>query len=252
VQGTDPQHRFACIRTAVRVLAVATTSAQPGEGAFDTPTFGEQHNACATRRVSHHCQAPVALRCRCDPVVACMIMVLVIGLYHCQTRGGLRTPVLQNLWSGDRVIDSGTAHQAHQQPPQSIDADVTLSPGDLLAAVLPPFPSTLGRFHRLTLDTGGAGRGLVRGGLLLLDVLAPRVHHVLPRAIVSPLGNTLGDRAFGKHVVRQHIPLTAGSVAGQDGVVRTSRISNSRGRPPGFAGGISGWRIAHGSSVRSD
>jgi len=67
-------------------------------------------------------------------------MILVIGPYHFQTRVGLRTQVLQNLWSGDRVIDSGTAYKERQHKPQSIDADVAFRPVIFLPPSYPRSP----------------------------------------------------------------------------------------------------------------
>src|SRR5262249_26163160 len=127
-----------------------------------------------------------------------MIMVLVIGPYHCQTWGGFRPQGPQSLGGGDRVIDRGTAHKEDQQKPQRIDTNVAVSSGDLLAAVIPALPSTLGGFHRLPINTSGTWCRLVRGGLLLSHLLAQGVHHVLPRPIVSPLRKILIGGAFGK------------------------------------------------------
>src|SRR5215510_13322551 len=236
VQGTDLQHRFACIRTTLIVFAVATTPTQPGEGAFDHPTFGQQHEAFAFRRASHHFQTPGAFGFCGAPVVERMIMVLVIGPYHFQTWVGGSPQVLQNLGGGDRVIDSGTAHKEDQQQPQRIDTDVAFSSGDFLAAVIPSLPATLGGFHRLTINTGSTWCRLLRGGLVLSDLLAQRVHHMLPRPIVSPLRKILISGAFRKQVVRQHVPLATSAVEVQDGVDDFTHINFTRA-----SSGLSRW-----------
>ena len=59
---------------------------------------------------------------------------------------------------------------------------------------------------------GGTGRGLVRGGLLLADGGAERVHQVLPGAIVAPLREVCLDCALGQQIVWEHVPLAACTV----------------------------------------
>jgi hypothetical protein len=173
----------------------------------------------------------MALGFRFDPIVEGMMMGLAIGPDHFQTEIGLRPQVLQNLWGGDRVIDGGTTHQEPPQKPPGGDTDVTLSSGDCLAAVIAPFSPALSGFYRLTIDTGGAWCGLLQRGLQLSDLLTQGVHQVLPCAIVSPLRKLLIDGAFGKQVVRQHVPLAARSIEVQDDVDDFTHIHLTRASP---------------------
>src|SRR2546422_4448539 len=76
VNGTDPQHRCACVCATLIILAVTTTTSEPSTSAFHHPTFGQQDEALAPFRTSHHCQAPVARGLRFDPLVETLIMVL--------------------------------------------------------------------------------------------------------------------------------------------------------------------------------
>jgi hypothetical protein len=42
------------------------------------------------------------------------------------------------------------------------------------------------------------------------------VHHPLPSSIVSPLGEVVVNRALGRQIVRQHVPLAAAAVEVED------------------------------------
>jgi len=54
--------------------------------------------------------------------------------------------------------------------------------------------------------------------LLFADLGAQCLHHLLPRAIVSPLRKVVIDGALGQQIVGQHVPLATRAVEVQDGV----------------------------------
>ena len=116
-----------------------------------------------------------------------MIMVLVIGPHHFQARIRVQPQVLEHLRSGYCIVEGGTADEDHQQKSQDIDANMAFAARDFLAAILATLATLFRHLHRLAVDAGGTGGGLVRGGLLLADGGAEHVHQALPRAIVAPL-----------------------------------------------------------------
>ena len=147
-----------------------------------------------------------------------MLMVLVIGPYHCQTRIRRQPQVLEHLRSGYRIIEGGTADEDHHQQPQDIDADMAFAARDFLAAIIAALAALFRRLHRWAVEAGGTGGGLVRGGLLLADGGAERVHQALPRAIVAPLREVFIDWALGQEIVWKQVLLAACAVEVKDGV----------------------------------
>jgi hypothetical protein len=120
-------------------------------------------------------------------------MLLALGPSHCQTWRGRQLHMLQDVGSGSRIVEGGTAHKDDQQQPQDIDTDVAFAARDLLAAILATLATLCGRFHRLTLDTRRTWGGLLRGRLLFADCGAQGIQHLLPRAVVSPLRKVFID-----------------------------------------------------------
>src|SRR4029453_3669510 len=127
-----------------------------------------------------------------------MIMILAIGPYHFQTWIGRKRQMLQDVGSGYRIVEGCTADKDDQQQPQDIDTDVAFATLDFLAAIIATLATLFGRLHRLTIDTRSTWGWLPRGRLLLADVGAQCIHHLLPRAIVSPLRKVFIDGALGQ------------------------------------------------------
>ena len=97
-----------------------------------------------------------------------------------------------------------------------------LHAADLLAPVVAPLAADLGPLDRLAVDARGPRLGLMPGGLA--DLTPQGVHHVLPGAVVAPLGEVVVDGALGREVVRQHVPLAARTVDVEDGVEDLSHV----------------------------
>src|SRR5262245_21559279 len=157
-----------------------------------------------------------------------MIMILAISPDHFQPWIGRTRQMLQDVGSGYGIVQSCTADKDDQQQPQDIDTDVAFASLDLLAASIATLAPLFGRLHRLTIDTGGTWRWLFRRRLLPPDLSAQRVHHALPRAIVSPLRNVVIDGALGQQVVWQHVPLAPGAIEVQDSVDDFAHVHRSR------------------------
>ena len=150
--------------------------------------------------------------------------------------------MLQDVGSGHRIVEGGTADQDDQQQPQDIDTDVAFAARSFLPPSCHARP-LFGRLHRSTIERAALGVGSCEGACCG----GPRragIHHMLPRAIVSPLRKVfidvlLGSRSCGSmshwHPVRLRYRM----------VLMISRMSTARGRPPGFAGGKSGYKIFH-------
>jgi hypothetical protein len=127
---------------------------------------------------------------------------------------------------------------------------MALAPLALLAAVIPAFGTApLGGLDRVTVDAYGAGPGLTSRGHA--DRRAHGLHHLRPGPVVTPLGQIGIDRAFGKQVMRQHIPWATTAVLRQDrgdhvapvDRARTPATLGSRGRNQRFHDGP--WLVRH-------
>jgi hypothetical protein len=120
VKSTDAQHRFAGVRAPLAVLAVATTTAKPGERAVDHPTFRQRDESLASRRTPDDFHAPVARRRGGNPRVELMLMVLVSSPSHGQARLVLRAPWLQPLRRGGASSRAARlTPTAHSHPSRS-------------------------------------------------------------------------------------------------------------------------------------
>jgi len=115
--------------------------------------------------------------------------------------------VLEHLRSGYGIVEGGTADEDHQQKSQDIDAAMAFAARDFLATILATLATLCRRLHRLAVEAGGTGGGLVRGGLRLADCGAERVHQALPCAIVAPLREVCIDGALGQQIVWEQVPL---------------------------------------------
>ncbi len=128
---------------------------------------------------------------------------------------------------GDTIVNASGGNQHGNQKPQRIDQQMPLAPLDFLASVITPcLTAHLGGLHRLTVDAHRAGSGLA--AFLGTNLHSQRIEELGPGAVVSPLGEILVNGAFGKQVVRKHIPLTTGTVKVQDRVDDFSHVDFAR------------------------
>src|SRR5215510_7000653 len=157
-----------------------------------------------------------------------MIMILAISPYHCQTWIGRTRQMFQDVGSGYRIVEGGTADKDDQQQPQDIDTDVAFAARDFLAAIIATLATLCGRLHRLTIDTRSPWGWLLRGRLLFADLGAQCIHYLLPRAIVSPLRKVFIDGALGQQIVWEQVPLAPCAVEVQNGVDDFAHVHRSR------------------------
>ena len=114
----------------------------------------------------------------------------------------------QNLGSG-AVMDVGRMHAVLQQIALRINEKMALAALDLFAAIIAARSAHLGGLDRLAIDDRrcrlrcAADRAAV--------TLAQNLGHVLPGAILAPLGIVVEDGAPRWILVRQHPPLRPGA-----------------------------------------
>ena len=145
-------------------------------------------------------------------------MIFAIGPYHFQTRVARTPQVLEDLGRGHRIIHGGTTDKDHHQQPQDSNADGAFAPRDFLAALIATLATRCRRLHRVAIDAGGTGGGLVRGCLVHAHFSAQHIQYALPRAVAAPLRKVFIGSTFGKQSVQQPIPLAARAIEGQDSV----------------------------------
>jgi len=127
---------FAAFRECFVVLAQAAVASEPGEGSFDDPALGQDHEARQVVAAFDDLQDPASqLPCPLDQLAG----VPAVG------PDPLEPPELADQ-SGQRplrpvaVLDVGRMHDHNQQQAQGVYDDVTLAPVDLLARVVAPRP----------------------------------------------------------------------------------------------------------------
>src|SRR6266404_852755 len=103
---------------------------------------------------------------------------------------------------------------------------MTLASLDLLAAVVADRPAHLGALDRLGVDAVGAGACLP--ACLLADMLAERVQDFLPGAVFLPGNKVIPDGTLGRQIVRQIVPLTAGTGLIHQGVDHLAQVHLAR------------------------
>src|SRR5207247_404157 len=125
------------------------------------------------------------------------------------------------------IIQSGTRPDDGHQQTQRIDAQMPLAPFDFLPTVLPALgTSYLGGLDRLALEAGSTGGGLA--SRFHTSPFAPCLDQPGPGSVVAPLGKGVISGALGQHIVREHIPLTATAIEGENRVEYFSHVYLAR------------------------
>jgi hypothetical protein len=229
---------------------VATTTSKPGAGAFHHPTCWSPDKPWAPGGTPHHCQAPLARCCRVDPRVERMILACVIGPDYFQARRGRGRQRLQHPPGGHRVIDAARLTMTANSSPQTSTLTGRLRPWMFLPPSSPRSPPCsvvctdwLSRLAALVVDAfaGACGMRTVARRASIMCCHVPSWHH----GEKSSQTVRWESRSCGRMSPWQPVRLR------ERRVLRTSRLSTSRGRPPGLAGRLSGGKMAHGSSGRS-
>ena len=145
----------------------------------------------------------------------------------------IRRQTTQDLGSDRSVIKSRRRNDHDQQQAQAVNDDVTLHPGDLLAAIMTPRTPDLAPLDRLAVDRGDPRCRVVASGDP--DLSDQGVLDLVPGAVVPPVSEVVVDGALGGEVVGEHIPLATSPVDVEDGVEDFPHIHLPR--PPGLLRG---------------
>src|SRR5512135_3808847 len=105
---------------------------------------------------------------------------------------------------------------------------MSLHAGQLLAPVVAPLASHLGPLDRLAVEAPGTGARLP--AVRHPDLLPEGVPDPLPSAVVPPRGEVVVDRALGRQVMREHVPLAARAVEVEEGVEHLPHPANTHAK----------------------
>ena len=222
----DLNHGGARFDRAFVVLAMPSAATVPGIRSFHHPSFFQRSEAFRLCGAHLHLDPPVG-SIRVHPSGELMVVVLAVPEDRLQPQKLLGGDLREQLRSGRAVVDARGGDQHRDQQTERIDQQMPLPTLDFLAAVVAPlFPADLGRLHRLAVDAGRAGgRVAARRDA---NLRPQRVDQLLPRAVVAPLGKVVVDRALGKQVVRQHVPLATAAIDKQNRVDDLAQIGLPR------------------------
>ena len=187
------------------------------------------------------------------PGLESVIVVLVVPEDRLEARKGRGREQREELRGSAAIIPPCAGDQDGAEEPQRVHQEMALTALHALAAVIPALRAAdLGGLDRLPLNTDRARRGLTSRGHARL--FASRRDHLVPRAVVTPLGNVVIGRTLGEEIVGQHIPLTTTPMEIPHRVedfppIDLARAPSSRAW---LGGGSSGSTRVHCSSVSSE
>src|SRR4051812_39997859 len=124
------------------------------------------------------------------------------------------------------IIEVASRHGHYQQQTHGVYQDVTLATLDLLAAVVADIPAHFRRLDRLGVDAGGAGCFFSPCGRA--DLPTQGIEDLLPGAIFLPGNEVIPNGTLGEKVVRQIVPLAAGTSLILDRVDHLAQIHRTR------------------------
>jgi hypothetical protein len=116
---------------------------------------------------------------------------------------------LQQEFGTCAIMDVDGLHLVHQQRALGVDEQMTLSALGLLAAIVPARSAYLSGFDRLAVDDCRCRRR--RPADCAAIALAQDLSHVLPGAVLAPLGIVVEDSRSAWILVRQLPPFGAGA-----------------------------------------
>src|SRR6266436_3180677 len=210
---TDLDHSSTGFYTALIVLTVPSIPAMPGIRPLNHPAFLQRREALRACRTHLDFDAPAGTMLG-HPGVEGVIVRLLIRKNRLQTRQILGSDMAKQDRGCDPIIETSAGNQDGQQHPQRIDQQMPLAAFDVLAPIIPALrASPLGGLARLTLDAGSTGGRLTPCGHT--NPLAQGPDQLRPCPIVTPLGKIVIDGTLGQHIMRQHIPLAATAVQGE-------------------------------------
>ena len=201
------------------------------------PAFLQRREAFRPLWTRRHLDAPTGSMLG-HPGVKGVIVILLIRKDRDETRKVVWHDVAEQERCRHPIIETRTGNEDGQQQASRIDQQMPLASFDFLAPIIPARgASHLGGLDRLPLDAGGTGCGL-----------APRchagtctqgLHHLGPRPVVAPLGKVVRGGALGQSIVREHIPLTAAPIQGENCIEHFPHVH--RARVPSSLVLLGGW-----------
>ena len=149
-------------------------------------------------------------------------MILGVGIHPLDSAHGLAVQLCEQLLRRLGVVHVGGRHQHGQQQPHAVHDDVAFAAVHVLGVVPAALLSARGRIDRLAVHARrGAGRLRF---LRRADFATEKVVDRIERAVASPLVEVTPDGAFGREVLGQVTPLTAGAEKVENGVDDLSQV----------------------------
>src|SRR5690606_35517707 len=115
-----------------------------------------------------------------------------------------------------------------KQQPERIDRDVSLSPRDFLASIVSAASTALACLDALAVDTCSARLQFFAWCFEHADRSDKSIVDLSQSPVIPPLGEVIVHGAFGKEVVRNHVPLASASALVENRVEHLPHIDASR------------------------
>src|SRR5262249_5054371 len=157
MNGSDADHCCTRLRCVLIVFAQGPVTPLPGIGALHHPTHWQWLEGSCPFRPAHDLQV-VGTPGGGQPVIQFVVVVLVVGEDHAQTREVPAAHLGKDILSGPGIVYIRSRDHDGDEKPQGIHENMPLAALDLLAAVRAPLLATQGRLDRLTVESGSAGR----------------------------------------------------------------------------------------------
>jgi hypothetical protein len=209
----------------------------PGVRPLNHPAFLQGREAFRSLRTRLYFNAPIRAML-CHPCLEGVMVILLIRTDRAETRKVVWRDMAEQSQCRNALIHSGTRHHDGNQHAQRIDQQMPRAPCDFLPAVIPALgTSHLGGLDRLALDAGGTGGWLA--SRFHTGPFSQCLDQPGPGSVVAPLGTGVLSGALGQYIVREHIPLTATAIQGENRVEYCSHVHLARA--PSSLALLGGW-----------
>ena len=220
VNHGQADERFRRQDASLSVFTEPTALAQPSECSLHRPTDRQAHPTLRPLGATHDGQLPRGMLVH--PVVEGEVVILGVRIHPLDSAHGLAVQLGEQLLRRLGVVHVGGRHQHGQQQPHAVHDDVAFAAVHVLGVVPAALLPARSRINRLAVHarrSSGRPRFLRRA-----DFATEKVVDRLERTVASPLVEVTPDGAFGREVLGQVTPLTAGAENVEKGIDDLSQV----------------------------
>ena len=229
----NPQHGLTMIQADLIVGAQAARFAEPAEGSFHDPAFGQDVETLGVVAPPHNFQMQFAEGPQLFDPMDERAQVAAVGPDDLQAPKAFSQCADQSL-GRVAVLDCCAGNHDGQHQSEGVHRQMAFAAFDLFSRVVAAFSGLIGRLDRLAVNNGGG-----RGHCLALRPTRPVAQGVVdegPRPILAPLAKVAIDGGPRAEVLGQQPPGAAGTHHMEDGVKQGASLQFDRASAFAFAG----------------